>query len=101
MPVAVLRPFGPRRSVETPIARSHSMPARACRTASAYHILGYLGQRDEPLMDCWGVSNYKSLPIYYQELLSYFSPTYYLSETDIDKLPDELPIAKRELFNDE
>jgi hypothetical protein len=26
-------------------------------------------------MDCWGVSNYKSLPIYYQELLFYYSPS--------------------------
>ena len=49
MPVAVLRPFGPRGTVETPIARSHSMPSRARRMASSYHISGYLGQRDEPL----------------------------------------------------
>jgi hypothetical protein len=49
MPVAVLRPFGPRGTVETLIARSHSMPSRARRrTASSYHISGYLGQRDEP-----------------------------------------------------
>jgi len=53
------------------------------------------------VMDCWGVSNYKSLPIYYQELLSYGSPTYYLAETDIDKLPDELPIGKRRLYKEE
>ena len=49
MLVAVLRPFGPRGTAETPIARSHSMPSRARRrTASLYHISGYLGQRDEP-----------------------------------------------------
>ena len=49
MPVAVLRPFGPRGTVETLIARSHLMPSRARRsTASSYHISGYLGQRDEP-----------------------------------------------------
>jgi hypothetical protein len=52
MPVAVLRPFGPRGTVETPIARSHSMPSRARRTASSYHISGYLGQRDEPYRPC-------------------------------------------------
>ena len=53
MPVAVLRPFGPRGTVETPIARSHSCPlapaAAGRRTAFSYHISGYLGQRDEPL----------------------------------------------------
>src|SRR5260370_4595783 len=63
MPVAVLRPFGPRRSVETPIARSHSMPARACRTASAYHILGYLGQRDEPYLSRLRISASKYICI--------------------------------------
>src|SRR3954451_5210289 len=52
MLVAVLRPFGPRGTAETPIARSHSMPSRARRrTASLYHISGYLGQRDEPRTD--------------------------------------------------
>jgi hypothetical protein len=55
MPVAVLRPFGPRGTVETLIARSHSMPSCAAaagrRTAFSYHISGYLGQRDEPSSD--------------------------------------------------
>ena len=31
MPVAVPRPFGSRGTVQTPIARSHSMPSRARR----------------------------------------------------------------------
>ena len=56
MPVAVLRPFGPRGTVETPIARSHSMPSRARRTASSYHISDYLGQRDEPYTERLGVA---------------------------------------------
>jgi hypothetical protein len=53
------------------------------------------------VIDCWGVSNYKTLPLYYQELLSYYSPSYYLSEDEIDKLPDELPTGKRQLYSEE
>ena len=52
MPVAVLRPFGPRGTVETLIARSHSMPSRARHTRPPHGILiphiGLPGQRDEP-----------------------------------------------------
>jgi hypothetical protein len=39
MPVAVLRPFGPRGTVETLIARSHSMPSRARRSRPPHGIL--------------------------------------------------------------
>jgi hypothetical protein len=52
MPVAVLRPFGPRGTVETLIARSYQCPLAPAgaghRTAFSYNISGYLGQRDEP-----------------------------------------------------
>jgi len=37
--VAVLRPFGPRGTVETLIARSHSMPSRARRSRPPRGIL--------------------------------------------------------------
>jgi len=53
MPVAVLQPFSSCGTVDTPITASHSMPSRARRRRPphripSYHILGYLGQRDEP-----------------------------------------------------
>ena len=56
MPVAVLQPFSSCGTVDTPITASHSMPSRARRRRPphripSYHILGYLGQRDEPLSE--------------------------------------------------